>query len=194
LLNTPRSGAAPGPGPAAAAARVSSGAPVSPSPLAELSHTPTPLSLPPQQLHANTSSSNVRRSNPAQSSCGGLLLGCSTAPGSAAATCAWLCSGPGWACCPGRTHGPSFAPGAKSPCYLVRFTRGGGIRLAVRRNSSSPVKYKCVVPSGSGRFILQAMRPSSARLKRQSASAPRAPYRHSRLGPAGRPRAVSPLL
>jgi hypothetical protein len=32
-----------------------------------------------------------------------------------------------------------------------------------------------VVPSGSGRFIRYAMRPSSARDKRSNASAPRAP-------------------
>ncbi|WP_323389693.1 hypothetical protein [Myxococcus qinghaiensis] len=42
-------------------------------------------------------------------------------------------------------------------------------------SSSNPVKRRCVVPSGSGRFIRFAMRPSSARDSRSIASAPRAP-------------------
>jgi hypothetical protein len=108
---------------------------------------------------------------------GGLCLVCSTAPFPAPAAFAGLASGPGCSCCPGHTQALSFAPRANTPCYLVRFTRGGGTRLATRRNCSRPVKYKCQVPSGSARFILQAMRPSSARLKRSSTSAPRAPYR-----------------
>jgi hypothetical protein len=121
------------------------------------------------------SSSKLLRNSPAPSNRGGRFLVCSTAPFSATAAFAWLASGPGCSCCPGRTQGFSFAPGANTPWYLVRFTRHGGIKLAIRRNSSSPVKDKCVLPSGSGRFILQAMRPSSAGLNRSSASAPRAP-------------------
>jgi SRSO17 transposase len=57
----------------------------------------------------------------------------------------------------------------------VRFVRGGGTRDARRRRRSSPVKKRCVVPSGSGRFIRYARRPSSIRDRRSSASAPRAP-------------------
>jgi hypothetical protein len=111
--------------------------------------------LPPQRLHANTCSSNVLRSNPAQVSCCGLLLECSIAPFWEAAACAWLAWGPGCSCCPGRTQGPSFAPGANTPWYLVRFTRGGGIKPAIGRISSNPVKYKCVcrpvAPASSSR-------------------------------------------
>jgi len=44
---------------------------------------------------------------------------------------------------------------------------------------AGPVKNGCVVPSGSERFIRQAMRPSSARDSRSSASALRAPWRVS---------------
>lgn len=44
--------------------------------------------------------------------------------------------------------------------YLVRFNRDGGIRPVIRPISSNPVKHRCVVPSGSARFIPQAMRPS----------------------------------
>jgi hypothetical protein len=58
-------------------------------------------------------------------------------------------STPAW----GTRNGRGFAPGAKTPWNLVRFARGGGTRDATRRKSSSPVKSRCVVPSGSGRFI-----------------------------------------
>ena len=67
--------------------------------------------------------------------------------------------------CLGTRNGRSSAPGAKTPWNLVRFAQGGGTRDATRRKSSSPVKSRYVVPSGSGRFLH----------KRSIASAPRAP-------------------
>jgi hypothetical protein len=101
--------------------------------------------LPPHLMHANTSKSNVLFSNSAQSTRGVLsfirsCLAAASLP--ALVSSAW-----------GTRNGRSLAPGAKTPWNLVRFARGAGTRDATRRNSSSPVKSRCVVPSGSGRFM-----------------------------------------
>jgi hypothetical protein len=50
-------------------------------------------------------------------------------------------------------RGPRLGNWPGLPYNLVRFARGGGTRDATRRKSSSPVKSRCVVPSGSGRFM-----------------------------------------
>ena len=101
--------------------------------------------LPPHLMQANTSTSNVLFINSAQSTRGVLSFIRSFL---AAASLLALASS-AW----GTRNGRSLAPGAKTPWNLVRFARGGGTRDATRRNSSSPVKSRCVVPSGSGRFM-----------------------------------------
>ncbi len=63
----------------------------------------------------------------------------------------------------GGRNGLSFAPGAKTPWKRVKFILGGGTRLASRRSSSIPVKSRCVVPSGRGRFIRYRRLPSGCR-------------------------------
>jgi alkylation response protein AidB-like acyl-CoA dehydrogenase len=102
--------------------------------------------LPPHRTQANTSKSNVLRSSSAQSPRGVVsfirrsFLAAASIP--ALSSSAW-----------GTRNGRSLAPGAKTPWSLVRFARGGGTRDATRRKSSSPVKGRCVVPSGSGRWV-----------------------------------------
>ena len=53
-----------------------------------------------------------------------------------------------------RRSGAALARGvgAKTPWHLVRFARGAGTRDSTRRNSSSPVKSRCVVPSGTSEW------------------------------------------
>ena len=123
------------------------GAPESLAPLLLPSRTPTPLSLPPHLTQANTSKSNVLLSNSAKVHSRRPLLH-PLLPGRCLLP-ALASSAPAW----GTRNGRSLAPGAKTPWNLVRFARGGGTRDATRRNSSSPVKSRCVVPSGSGRFM-----------------------------------------
>ena len=81
--------------------------------------------------------------------------------------------------------GPEKCP--RETLKLMRYLRldigeGADVELRVARRSSSgttrhdlPVKKRCVVPSASGHSIRYARRPSCARDKRSSASAPRAP-------------------
>jgi hypothetical protein len=47
----------------------------------------------------------------------------------------------------------SFAFGANTPWYLVKFCRGGGTNGASFRKSSTPVMTRWVRPSAAGRFI-----------------------------------------
>ena len=75
--------------------------------------------------------------------------------------------------------------GAKTPCRAfihhlavmnrLRFAYVGGIRGTSFSSNSTPVITSCLRPSGSGRFMSYAKRPSSSSLKRDDATAPRAP-------------------
>jgi len=53
----------------------------------------------------------------------------------------------------GHQKWPELWPGAKTPWKHTGLLLGGGTRAAIRRSSSSPVKRRCVAPSGMGRFM-----------------------------------------
>ncbi len=65
--------------------------------------------------------------------------------------------------------------GAKTPWNRVRFAYVGGMRGTSFSSSSTPVITSCRRPSGSARFMSYAKRPSGSSVKRDDATAPRAP-------------------